>query len=107
MAAGMVACYGPQQQYERPDPNAETVYPNPFSPVFPPPLEYEITESSFVTVVLLSLLGQPLDTVVAEVQAAGKHETHIRTDTIWDSGLYFYRVTYGDSVITKKIMMLK
>ena len=93
-------------------PHAFTVsqnYPNPFNPSTV--IEYNLPYRSMVTVTVLNVLGQRVATLVDERQAAGKHQV------TWGgrnadgnevaSGVYFYRVTFDNSVRTKKMVLMK
>jgi len=84
-------------------------YPNPFNPSTV--IEYDLPYRSMVNVAVLNVLGQRVVTLVNERQVAGPHQV------IWDghnadgnevaSGIYFYRVTFDNSVRTKKMLLMK
>ncbi|MBC8179874.1 T9SS type A sorting domain-containing protein [candidate division KSB1 bacterium] len=86
-------------------------YPNPFnaSTVF----SYQLPANSFVELIIYSITGQKITTLVSEQQQAGNHRFE------WDgggfaSGVYFYQLVANDSksegksfVETKKLILLK
>ena len=87
-------------------------YPNPFNSTTD--IRYEIPDSRFLaptTLKIYNILGQEVKTLVDEIKEAGLYTV------TWDgtdnhgytvaSGMYFYRLTAGDIVTTKKIVFLK
>ena len=79
-------------------------YPNPFNPTTT--LEYALPRSGFVTLKVFSLLGEEVATLVAREHPAG-----VYTAT-WDasampSGVYFYRLSAGQFVETKKMLLMR
>ncbi len=85
-------------------------YPNPFNPATT--LQYALPQAADVALTVYNVLGQPVRTLVAERQAAGRYAVE------WDatndqghslsSGLYFYRLQAGgDFLEVKKMLLLK
>lgn len=79
-------------------------YPNPFNPRTT--IEFELPQRSFIKLTVLNILGQELETLVAEELSAGVHRT------TWDaarfpSGIYFYRVEAKNFTATKKMLLVK
>ncbi len=84
-------------------------YPNPFNPTTT--ISYSLPRRSNVTIEIFNLLGQRIRTLVDESQSSGPH----RVD--WDgrdaagktvsSGVYLYRLKAGESVQSKKMILLK
>lgn len=84
-------------------------YPNPFNPTTR--IEFSLPERARVTVNVYNILGQKVRQLVDRTLPGGEHFT------TWDgtdqnnqrvaSGLYFYRVRAGDSVDSKKMILLK
>ncbi len=85
-------------------------YPNPFNPTTM--LQYALPQAADVALTVYNVLGQPVRTLVAERQAAGRYAVE------WDatndqghrlsSGLYFYRLQAGgDFREVKKMLLLK
>jgi enediyne biosynthesis protein E4 len=72
-----------------------SVYPNPFTDeVF---FEYELTESSAVTVEVYSLMGTKVASVISEVQSAGSHKISWDGNSL-SAGVYSYRVSTGSGM---------
>jgi hypothetical protein len=79
-------------------------YPNPFNPVTE--ISFSLVNSGDVKVEIFNVMGQKVATVVDGFMEAGQHTV------LWDasdfsSGVYFYRLTAGDLVETRKMMLLK
>jgi len=79
-------------------------YPNPFNPRTT--IELSISRSGYVTLRIFNLLGVEVATVLARELIAGTYKVH------WDaaglpSGAYFYRLTAGSLVDTKKMLLMK
>lgn len=84
-------------------------YPNPFNTRTT--IEYTLPQDCHVKVTVYNVLGQKVRLLLNEYQLAG------RKNVIWDakdnedqevaSGVYFYTLEAGDSVKTRKILMLK
>ena len=84
-------------------------YPNPFNPITK--IQFDIPERTHVNLTVFNVLGQKVTTLDDEELAPQSYEAE------WNglsdggnkvaSGIYFYRLTAGDNVQTKKMMMLK
>lgn len=79
-------------------------YPNPFNPTTT--ISYSIDEATHVTLEILNVLGQRVETLVDEDQSIGDHFVN------WDasryaSGVYFYRFTAGNVTKTKKMILIR
>lgn len=79
-------------------------YPNPFNPTTD--IRYEIPRASHVTVKVYNLLGQLIATLVDGFQDAGGYRVSFGSVHL-PSGVYFYRVTAGDYVAIKKMLLVK
>jgi len=79
-------------------------YPNPFNPSTV--IEYSIPKAADVNLVIYNLLGQKVATLVNTQQAQGAYEVKFDASRL-TSGIYFYTLTAGDFVQTKKMMLLK
>lgn len=79
-------------------------YPNPFNPTTT--LQFGLTKSGHVSLDVFNILGQHVATLVNEVLSAGTY--HVNFDgTALSSGVYLYRLTAGDVVQTKKMVLMK
>jgi len=84
-------------------------YPNPFNSSTV--IQYELTKESFVHLTVYNLLGQQVSTLVNSVKPAGMQTV------IWNgreqngkaiaSGVYFYRLETAETVLSKKMLLLK
>ncbi len=79
-------------------------YPNPFNPVTT--IEFDLPEAVQVRLEVFNMLGQSVATLVDRFVNAGHHSAN------WNgigmaSGVYLYRLTAGDFVDTKKMVLLK
>jgi hypothetical protein len=84
-------------------------YPNPFNPSTN--IKYQITknvksETSNVKLIIFDILGKEVTTLVNEKQSPGTYEVNW-DGTNYPSGVYFYTLTAGDFVETKKMLMIK
>jgi len=84
-------------------------YPNPFNAATT--IRYALPEKAHVRIEVINLLGQKVTTLVDRTMPSGQHSA------VWNgtdasgkpvaSGVYFYRLTTGDFVQTRKMMLLK
>jgi hypothetical protein len=79
-------------------------YPNPFNPATV--ISYQLPVSAEVELIVFSVTGQKVATLISERQAAGTHKYE------WDasafaSGVYFCRLTAGEFVQMRKLLLLK
>jgi len=84
-------------------------YPNPFNPKTE--IWFGLPSDGQVNLEVYDIMGRRVSTLINEKLAAGTHQV------IWDgknddglavsSGMYFYKLTQDDNVITRKMMMLK
>ncbi len=79
-------------------------YPNPFNPSTI--ISYQLPTNGFVTLELFDILGRQVKTLVNERQTAGTHSVTFNASNL-SSGVYFYRLTAGSYVQTKKLMLIK
>jgi len=88
-------------------------YPNPFNPSTT--IRYSIpsqkkSEASFVKLVVYDILGNEMTNLVENNQSAGNYEVQFDANSIGSglpSGIYFYRLTVGKFIDTKKMMLIK
>ena len=79
-------------------------YPNPFN--LTTAIRYQLPVNDYVDLSVYNLLGQKVETLVDGFVEAGFHSVQ------WDashysSGIYFYKLTAGDKVFTKRMTLLK
>ena len=88
----------------------EQNYPNPFNPQTT--IAFSLKERARVRVDVFNVAGQLVKTLLDETRPAGSHQ-----DVRWDgrdagnrpvaSGVYFYRLSAGDFLETRKMVLLK
>jgi len=84
-------------------------FPNPFNPNTT--IQYDIPVGSFLKIEIFNSLGQRIKVVYEGFESAGKYTAR------WDgtnfareelsSGLYFYKLTAGENVVTRKMVLLR
>lgn len=84
-------------------------YPNPFNPVTS--IKYDLAENSRVRMDIYNVKGQLVKTLLNQEMLAGTHSV------IWDgnddkgravsSGVYFYRMSLPNKVLTNKMLLMK
>ncbi|MFH1197247.1 MAG: T9SS type A sorting domain-containing protein [bacterium] len=79
-------------------------YPNPFNPTTR--IEYSLPVQSQVKLEVFNVLGKHIATLINRTQEAGSHSISFDASDL-SSGIYFYKLTSQDNVITKKMMLLK
>ncbi len=84
----------------------EQNYPNPFNPTTV--ISYQLPASSNVRLVIYDVLGRELQTLVSTRQNAGRYDVQFSVNNSQlSSGIYFYRLTAGKFIETKKMMLVK
>jgi hypothetical protein len=79
-------------------------YPNPFNPSTT--IQYQLPQSSHVTLTVYNVLGQPIDQLVNDDENAGNYRIQWNASN-FSSGVYFYRLQAGNFVDVKKLILLK
>ena len=82
----------------------EQNYPNPFNPKTQ--INYSILKDGFVTLKIYDILGNDLVTLVNERKTAGYYSVEFDASNL-PSGIYFYKLTSGNYINTKKLLLLK
>ncbi len=82
----------------------EQNYPNPFNPVTN--IEYAIPTSGYVELKVYDMLGREVETLVNSIQKAGNYNV-VFTGKNLPSGVYMYKLSVGNFVETKKMLMIK
>jgi len=79
-------------------------YPNPFNPSTV--ISYQLPANALVTLKVFDELGRLVRTLVEDRQSAGTHSVTFNASSL-SSGVYFYRLSAGSFVQTRKLMLLK
>ena len=79
-------------------------YPNPFNPSTM--ISYSIPRNSFVHLKVFDILGNDVAELVNEQKPAGSYEVKFDGASL-PSGVYFYQLTAGEFIQTKKMILLK
>jgi photosystem II stability/assembly factor-like uncharacterized protein len=79
-------------------------YPNPFNPSTV--IKYSIPTSEFVTLKVYDVLGNEVATLVDEQKSAGTYQVSFNASGL-SSGVYFYTLTSGNFMATKKLILLR
>jgi hypothetical protein len=59
-----------------------------------------------VTIIVYDVLGKEVATLINDYKQAGKYETEFNA-VLLPSGVYFYQLTAGDHIQTKKMILLR
>jgi hypothetical protein len=100
----------PDAIQERPEPLMpgrfvlEQNYPNPFNPSTT--IRYALPERSRVTLIVFNTLGQQVATLAEGELDAGYHEVNFDASSL-ASGVYLYRLTAGEHVQARKLILLR
>jgi hypothetical protein len=79
-------------------------FPNPFNPTTH--LRFAIADLRFVTLKVFDVLGQEVATLVNNTMPAGSYDVAFDARSL-SSGVYFYRLSAGGIVQTKKMILEK
>jgi hypothetical protein len=84
-------------------------HPNPFNPATD--ISFSLPSAARVTLEIYNILGERVATLVDSELGAGSHtvtwnSTDISGNTV-ASGVYFYRLQAGETVMTKKMVLLQ
>ena len=92
-------------------------YPNPFNPstkikfTIPSVIARETKQSQLVSLKVFDVLGNEIATLVNEEKAAGNYEVEFNSNANFirdlPSGVYFYTLTAGTFIRTRKMVLLK
>lgn len=79
-------------------------FPNPFNPSTT--ISFDLPERSHVTLLIYDAIGREVQTLADEEEPAGAYRITFDASAL-PSGVYFYRITAGHFVQTKKLMLVK
>lgn len=79
-------------------------YPNPFNPSTK--IEFRIVEPGLVAIKVYDVLGNEVANLVNEEKPAGSYKISFNASNL-PSGVYYYKLTSGSFVETKKMVLLK
>ena len=79
-------------------------YPNPFNPTTT--IKYKLPKNSFVTLKIYDILGKEVQTLVDEYKHSGIYKAEFNAANL-PSGVYFYRLTAGNFIEVKKMILQK
>jgi hypothetical protein len=82
----------------------EQNYPNPFNPVTV--IRYSLFENRFTSLKIFDALGKEVATLVNEKQTSGNYNVSFNGINL-SSGVYFYKLTAGDFVDVKRMVLIK
>ncbi len=79
-------------------------YPNPFNPSTR--IDYSVPVSSNVVIALFDVLGNEISTLLNEHKLPGFYSLDFNSNSL-PSGVYFYKLTAGNSSLTNKMILIK
>ncbi len=79
-------------------------YPNPFNPTTT--ISYSIAEAGNVELKVFDILGNEVTTLVNEMKAPGNYSVVFNASSL-ASGVYIYNLRTSNSIITKKMVLMK
>jgi len=79
-------------------------YPNPFNPSTN--IEFTLTQNTHATLEVFDMLGQRVATLVNQVMPAGTHTARFDAANL-SSGMYIYRLQAGNTILTRKLTLIK
>lgn len=80
-------------------------YPNPFNPSTT--INFSLAKEGNVSLKVYNIMGELVKTIVDNAyKSAGSYNVSVRMDN-FSSGIYFYTLTQGPNMITKKMILLK
>ncbi len=82
----------------------EQNFPNPFNPSTI--IRFSIPEQGLVTLKVFNILGEEVATLINTEMTTGTYEVDFRATDV-SSGIYFYTLTSGNFISTKKMIVLK
>jgi hypothetical protein len=78
--------------------------PNPFNPTTI--ISFELPEAGFVTLKVYNTLGQEVSVLLNRYESAGLKSVVFNAGNL-PSGIYFYRLQSGNTMLQNKMLLLK
>ena len=82
----------------------EQNYPNPFNPTTS--IRYKVASQAKVSLEVYNLMGQKVATLIDQVQSPGAYRAFWNAST-QSSGVYYYRLKAGNTVLSRKMTLIK
>jgi len=79
-------------------------YPNPFNPMTH--IDFTLPKTADVKMTVYDILGNEIVTLLDEERSMGTHMVTF-DGSQYSSGIYFYKLRYGNEILTKKMMLVK
>ncbi|MEQ9263924.1 MAG: CotH kinase family protein [Balneolaceae bacterium] len=79
-------------------------YPNPFNPTTT--ISFSLSESSIVSIDVFAVDGRLVQNLTTSRYQTGKHSVRFDASSL-SSGVYFYRLTTPDKLLTRKMLLIK
>jgi len=79
-------------------------YPNPFNPSTT--IQFSLSKPGFVTLNVYNVLGKRIASLVKDRLNVGEHTIEWSPENL-SSGIYFYQLTTGETVLTQKLLFQK
>lgn len=79
-------------------------FPNPFNNGTR--IRFDIPATEFVKLKVYDITGREVATLLNEMRSAGEYEVILKSDNL-SSGVYFYQITAGNFISTKKCVVIK
>jgi len=79
-------------------------YPNPFNPTTT--ISFSVGTYGYTSIKIYDMLGQEVATLVNEVKSPGPYSIRWNADK-FPSGIYIYRLTTGESSLSRKMILIK
>jgi len=79
-------------------------YPNPFNPSTT--ISFSIPNEEFISIKVFNSIGEEVEDLVHETKPAGKYSVTFDANKL-TSGVYFYKISAGNFIETKKMIFIK
>ena len=79
-------------------------YPNPFNPSTT--ISFTLSKSSHISLLIYDIHGREVESLIEGIQPAGSHSIEWNASNL-ASGVYFYRLTAGEFIQTRKMILIK